>query len=278
MTEEQVETKELATDNAAPGYQLQDSPRSCSASHGYQWIRDGFSFFGKAPLIWILVTIIFLAIMLLIGMVPMVSLLSPVLGPIFMGGFMLGCRAIDEGRPLQVTHLFSGFDKNTGSLAAVGGLYLAGLFLIMLLAVILIFLGGGGEMIAAMSSESVNGMAVNVSESMLLATSGTALIVSMLLYIPLIMLIWYAPALIVFHNVPAIKAMRMSFKGALINWVPFLLYGLIGMILVLIGIIPFGLGLLVVMPALIASVYHSYKDIFEVAGETISPASNELIP
>ncbi len=244
-------------------YQLLETPRHCAGVLGYQWIRDGFRYFAKAPLIWIVMTIIFLAIMVLIGVVPVVSLLSPVLGPIFMGGLMLGCRAIDTGQPLRVAHLFAGFNRNTGSLAAVGGLYLLGYLAIIVVAMLIMLLSGGGDMFAAMSVETTNDIPTDVSGSMLMVSGGVMLLVVMLLYIPLIMLIWFAPALVVFHNVRPIAAMRLSFKACLRNWVPYLLYGLIALLLMIIAIVPIGLGLLIVMPALIASIYLSYRDIFE---------------
>jgi hypothetical protein len=46
---------------------------------------------------------------------------------------------------------------------------------------------------------------------------------------------------------------------------PFLVYGLIGIVLAVVATIPFALGWLVVGPLSIASIYTSYCDIFEDA-------------
>jgi len=44
--------------------------------------------------------------------------------------------------------------------------------------------------------------------------------------------------------------------------VPFVLYGLVGLVLGIVASIPFGLGWLVLGPVAIASVYVGYRDIF----------------
>ena len=59
--------------------------------------------------------------------------------------------------------------------------------------------------------------------------------------------------------------MKMSFSGCSRNVMPFLVYGLIGMVLAVVATIPFALGWLVVGPLSIASIYTSYCDIFEDA-------------
>ena len=57
--------------------------------------------------------------------------------------------------------------------------------------------------------------------------------------------------------------MKMSFSGSLQNVLPFLVYGLIGIVLAVVASIPLALGWLVVGPMSIASIYSSYCDIFE---------------
>jgi uncharacterized membrane protein len=59
-----------------------------------------------------------------------------------------------------------------------------------------------------------------------------------------------------------VQALAQSFRACLRNIVPFLLYGVLLTIIFLIAAIPLGLGLLVAVPVLIASVYTAYRDIF----------------
>ncbi|HSF48641.1 MAG TPA: hypothetical protein VLA73_09785, partial [Burkholderiales bacterium] len=55
-----------------------------------------------------------------------------------------------------------------------------------------------------------------------------------------------------------------SFNACLANIAPFLLYGVILFIAALAAIIPFGLGLLILVPTLFGSIYASYLDVFSV--------------
>ena len=77
------------------------------------------------------------------------------------------------------------------------------------------------------------------------------------------MAVWFAPALVVLRGLEPWAAMKVSFCGCLRNVMPFLVYGLIGIVLAVVATIPFALGWLVLGPLTIASIYTSYCDIFE---------------
>jgi uncharacterized membrane protein len=96
------------------------------------------------------------------------------------------------------------------------------------------------------------------------AISLTVLVI-LALMIPLIMAYWFAPALAMLDGLGPIAAMKLSFVGCVKNVLPFLIYGLIALVLIVVGMIPFLLGLLVVSPLLIASLYVSYREIFHGA-------------
>jgi uncharacterized membrane protein len=84
------------------------------------------------------------------------------------------------------------------------------------------------------------------------------------LSIPIYMAYWFAPLLIVEHDLGVTKAMLCSLKACAMNFAPFLLYGLVGLLLGVIAVITFGLGFLILVPLIIASIYTSYRDIFFV--------------
>jgi uncharacterized membrane protein len=89
-----------------------------------------------------------------------------------------------------------------------------------------------------------------------------------LLLVPLLMAYWFAPALVVFDNMPALEAMKLSFAACWRNMAPFLVYGLVTFVLAMLAAIPFGLGFLVLVPTVTASFYASYRDVF---GEHATP-------
>jgi uncharacterized membrane protein len=59
-----------------------------------------------------------------------------------------------------------------------------------------------------------------------------------------------------------VAAMKASFHGCFRNFLPFLVYGLVMMLLAILAAIPVGLGFLVWIPLAIASTYTAYRGIF----------------
>lgn len=230
--------------------------RQVNAGQGWRWIADAFALFKKNPLIWIVLFVLYFLIIMLVSVVPLVGpLVMSLLAPAFAAGFMLACRDLENGAELELRYLFAGFMHNTGQLITVGGLYLIGTIIIM---GIMMMAGGGAILGAAAVAESgSSGVAVGAVEGMLVA-----MLTALVLLIPLLMAYWFAPALVFFHDMPAAQAMKASFSACLRNWLPFTVYGLAGLALTIAAMIPFGLGLLVLVPVITASIYTGYKDIF----------------
>jgi uncharacterized membrane protein len=89
------------------------------------------------------------------------------------------------------------------------------------------------------------------------------LLLFLLLFLPLVMAVWFAPALIVLKGQEPWEAMKLSFMGSIKNILPFLLYGVVWIGLAIVATIPLLLGWLVLGPVTVASIYASYCDIFE---------------
>jgi uncharacterized membrane protein len=94
------------------------------------------------------------------------------------------------------------------------------------------------------------------------------------LFVPVMAAYWFAPALVMMHDMPPVDAMKASFFGCFRNFVPFLLYGLVMFVGAIVAVIPFGLGMLVWVPVAIASSYVGYRQIFteEAAAAPARPA------
>lgn len=241
--------------------------RSVEAGRGWQWIVDGFALFRKSPLIWIVLSIILLLIALVLAVIPLLGkLVFTLISPILLAGLMVGCRALEQGEELEIAHLFAGFQKNSTPLITVGGIYLVGQVLIIGMAMLV----GGGIMLDFLMGEKelTREILINMASNVLLA-----MLVAMALSIPLMMATWFAPLLVIFDDMPALAAMRLSFFACLKNLVPFLIYGIALLVLSFIAAIPFGLGLFVLVPTLFASIYASYKDIFARTSEAVVATS-----
>jgi hypothetical protein len=232
---------------------LADEPNRVGAGQGSAWWSGGWGLFREATGLWIGMSVVLFILIMLISLIPVVgSLAVNIFMPVISGGLMLGCRSIDDGEGLSFAHLFAGFQKNFGQLALVGVLYLVGVVIIVLGVVAL---GVGGSIGGAMMGGSMGSGAA-------FSTIMLALVLGLALGVPLAMSMWFAPALVALNDLSAIAAMKLSFQGSLRNMVPFLIYGVIGIVLAIVASIPIGLGWLVLVPTMICSTYVSYREIF----------------
>ena len=223
---------------------------------GVAWFGEGWDLFKSSPGIWVAMFVIFVLISLVLAIIPLGSLVSSLFFPVVMGGVMIGCRALEQGDRLELGHLFAGFKKSTGSLLLVGVLYMVGMMLIGFIAGI-----AAALMIPLLMGSNFN--AEDFSSVMAMAPwILLAVLIVLALMLPLIMALWFAPALVVFHDVQPMAAMRSSFQGCLRNFVPFLAYGVVAFLLGIVALIPLGLGMLVYGPLLWGTMYAGYRDIF----------------
>ena len=224
--------------------------RAVPAGRGWDWIVSGWNLFKKQPGMWIGLIVVALVIFFVMAIIPFIgSLALMVLGPVFGGGIMLGCRALDEGRELEIGHLFAGFKEKFGTLAAVGAIYLAAQVVIM----VVIMLITGASLFTLGRGGADGGTAMGIVLAML---------IMMALMIPVAMAVWLAPALVALNDRGAVEAMKESFFGCLKNIVPFLLYGIVLFVASIVAAIPLLLGWLVLGPVFAGSIYASYRDIY----------------
>lgn len=255
------------------------APRIVDAGRGAAWWTEAWRLFAPAAGTWILIAVVGFMVNLVLAFVPLLgNIAGQLLFPVFAGGLMLGCRAIDRGETLTVGHLFAGFGERLGPLIIVGLVYTAIAVAIALavFGLLLAFFGAAivSQLWQLQSLEDPLAI-VSMLGSLLLAVMVGAL-VFLLLYLPLLMAVWFAPALVVLRGVAPLDAMRLSFRGALRNFMPFLVYGLVGVVLAIMATVPLLLGWLVLAPMTITSLYASYSDIYEDGATT--PQADNLAP
>jgi len=230
--------------------------RTVPFENGWTWIAQAWTIFSRAAGVWIGMVIALILIYVVLAMLPVAGAIATIVaGPVFTGGLMLASRTIDQGGEPQFSQAFGGFKHRFGALAGVGALYCAGMAVIVLL----VILATGTGVWAALQAQTPE--AVMAAGATLLL----ALLIFLALLTPLLMAMWFAPPLIVFHELGAVAAMQASFMGCLRNMLPFLLYGIVLFIASLIASIPFGLGWLVLAPVFVASIYTGYRDIYFTA-------------
>lgn len=244
---------------AAPG-NFTPGGRTRPAGSGWTWIVEGWRLFMKAPGTWIAIAVIALVIFIGFALLGRISPLlgniaSSLLAPVFAGGLMLGSRALDEGGELELGHLFAGFRTRFGNLIVVGAIYLAlvlaiGLVVAVITGASLFAMFGGG---AAQNPAAAGGAVL---------TLVLAMLIGLALFVPVAMLIWFAPALVVLNQVAPVEALKQSWSGCVRNLVPFLIYGIVLFVLAIVASLPILLGWLALGPVTITSIYTSYRDIY----------------
>lgn len=237
---------------------------------GLQWILSGFYFFRMTPLNWILLCFTYLLIGVTLGLIPLLgSFIGILTVPVFVAGIMVGCRKLDLSGKLELEYLFYGFKKYTVPLITIGGVYLIGDILIT---GIFMLLGGDAVVDMWLHGKRFNENELpGVMDDLLFAS-----LLCLLLAIPLMMSIWFAPMLVVFENMPPLIAIRKSFFACLKNLFAFQIYMAILFVLGMLAAMLYGLGFIIWFPVAFASVYVSYKDIFHYEqDEDTQPKSDE---
>ena len=262
-------TSEFTPSALAPGMAPAPEPRAVDPGRGASWWTEGWRLYTPAVGVWLLITLVMVGLFFVVGLIGLIPFLGQLLGlgfqivmPVFFGGLMLGCRALDRGNPLLLSHLFAGFSQRTGPLIVLGLIY-TGLALLIAAIVIGMMLAIFGVALLGMLTGAADPSQTGVALGSVVVAVLLGILFFLLLLLPLIMAIWFAPALVMLGGLTPGAALKASFSGCLRNVVPFLVYAVIGIVLAILATIPFGLGWFVLGPVIYATVYAGYCDIFE---------------
>jgi hypothetical protein len=192
------------------------------AKTGVLWFRQGVRTFFKQPLALMGLFFLFMLAMSVFSMVP---LLGNVLALTILPGATLGLMAATREASLSKFPmpkvLLSGFSAGRQQLRAMlvlGLLYAVGFLLVLGLSALMdggkfahLYLFGG-----SLSAESVQ--STDFQEAFVLA---------MVLYMPLSLLFWHAPALVHWHGISPVKSLFFSLVACLRNFWAFTVYSLV---------------------------------------------------
>jgi len=246
------------------------------ARTGLIWVRLGIQTFWQQPLAMSGLFFMFMAMLSVVTVVPLIGVvLALVLLPAATLGLMAGTEQASQGKFPMPSVLISGFRTGaprTHAMLVLGALYATGFLGLLGLSALM----DGGQFA---SLYLVGG---KVSEELVMQESfQTAMWVTMLLYLPLSLLFWHAPALVHWHGVPPIKSLFFSLMAGYKNfgafavfgatWVGLLMLAAIGVSLIasLIGspalaamlLLPLAL---LIMAMFFTSIYFTFRDSFTV--------------
>ena len=225
------------------------------ARTGVTWVKLGISTFWRQPLALSGLFFMFLAVMTVVGTVPVLGLaLALALLPACSLGLMAASREAETGKfPMPMVFL-SAFRAGRAQLRAMlilGVLYGVGFWLIM--GITALFDGGGFATRYMAGDMPTLEMAQNPATQV-------AMLVFLALQMPLSLMFWHAPALVHWHQVAPIKSVFFSLVACLRNFWAFTVFGLVWFLILLFAIL-----VVMVFAALIGKP--------QVAGVTLLPVS-----
>jgi len=261
------------------------------ARNGIVWIRRAYAMFRAAPLRWLLLLFSYYLLIGLLELGPVQAVgqfVAPLLKPVFAVGFLAAAWSQERGIAPRFEHLFRGFRSNLLALVPLGAAFLVGITL----ALIATALVDDGRLMALIS-----GAEKPTEEALASGPVQLAMLFGAVCAVPSLLALWFAPALVVFNDAGAVRALGTSLRAAIANWRPIGVYCLavivLGLVLPILAISIahlFGdavaglVALFVVVPylftfvaALHISDYVSYRDVFH-ADEAPPGTSSDSLP
>jgi hypothetical protein len=191
------------------------------ARTGSKWVRQGIRVFWKQPIAMSGLFFLFMAIMSLSALLPIVgSFIALTLLPAATLGLMAASREVDLGKfpmPTILAIAFRASQERKRDMAILGLLYALGFVGVMGISALM---DGGGFAKLYLVGGKLD------AETIMDPNFQNAMWLSLLLYMPLSMVFWHAPALVHWHGVPALKSLFFSTVACLRNWRAFLVFGL----------------------------------------------------
>jgi hypothetical protein len=248
--------------------------RIVGAARGARWLGEGWQLFRAAPLGWLALVFAYWLVMTLVSLLPYAGIVAAaVLVPAFSVGFMAAARAAERGARLELGLLFEGLRRAPQPQLALGAAY----FLCLAAVLAGSALADGGALAGWMLGGRRPDEEILQSGEFLAALAAAAL-----LYVPVMMMFWFAPPLAAWHGTAPAKALFFSAAACLMNWRAFLAYGTVAALVVLVAplLALSGLSLasggalrvpvmslafpllILLLPTLLASFYASYRDVF----------------
>lgn len=216
--------------------------RTVDAGRPVEWIKSAFAAFMKAPLPFIVMAVVVIAIGFVANMIP-------VLGPAIAGalsvywvvGFQRAAHKIESGGTAEIGDLFAGLS---------------------------------GDRMVPLAYVAAVPAAVNLVFGLL----GLGMpIIAGLLSLPATILVWlviyFAVPRVYFDRAEPIAAMQQSLQASLANILPLIVVTVLNILLLIAGTLALLIGLLVALPLMFLGSYYGYRDVYGAGGYATAPGS-----
>ena len=224
------------------------------AGRGGAWLVEAFHIFRRKPLAWVGLCAGWLVITFGLLLLPIIGgVIASFLQPVFFASFAICAYKQRAGEKVTMNDLFSGFRHHVRALVNLGALLLLAQLAILIIMAMLGLPTGGSADQEFTIQEYVE----------LLKGKEWILVVGFLLTVAVKGALWFAPPLIAFHGMSTTQAMRWSLYAFIANIGAMMVYGTVLLGLFFVALIPWALGLVVVVPLMAISTYVGYREVFE---------------
>lgn len=261
-----------------------------SAATGLEWVKQGLRTFARQPLAISGLFFMFMAGLSILSIVPFLgSLVAIVITPAATLGLMAASRDATHGKFPMPSTLVTAFRQGatrTRAMLILGGLYAASLLLLVTIAMTLgpdipeSALSAVGNPSVEQGTATASAPEVGLTPELISAAlESPGLWLALLIYVPISMMFWHAPALVHWHGVAPVKSLFFSLlacwsnKGAmalyLLAWFGLMLAGVFVITLISRALGGAAMGFMVYPMALMfasvfyASLFFTFKDSFD---------------
>lgn len=246
------------------------------AKQGLVWVKQGIRTFWRQPLAFTGLFFLFMAWVSVLSMVPFIgAALALLVLPAATLGLMVATEQAASGKfpmPTVMLVAFRAGQQRLKAMMVLGGLYALSFLAVMAISALV---DGGGFAKVYLANAPITPEVVNDTDFQ------TAMWLTTIMYVPLSMLFWHAPALVHWHGVPPVKSLFFSaiacwrnlgaFALYLLAWAGVLVAGAVLIVLISSALGGNDLSAAVLMPGALlmaamffTSVYFSVKDCFEL--------------
>jgi len=199
-----------------------------NAAHGVSWLRQAFAMLWAHRVRWLLLLLTYYTLLLAIRAIPYLGpFVAPMLKPVLAVGFLAAAWSQERGELPAIRHLFAGFRANLRALLVLGIVFVVG----MTLAVLATSLVDDGRLLEVVSGTATLDEAVVAD-----ANVEAAMLFGALCALPVLLALWFAPALVVFQDCDVPRALATSLRAATANWRPIAMYALL--LFLYVGVLP----------------------------------------
>jgi len=264
----EADAAQAGSQEDASGHEVAVTPKAADIDvdrtffgRGWGWVAEGCRLFGKSPGMWIGITFAYTLVVIAVNIVPLAGFVGYCLiQPVLWGGVMRGCHALERGESLEMSHLFQGFDTHINELLKLGAIALGGTLVVIMASFVTIIATMGTSVLFSVLGSG--GMAGGAVPAGVVPGILVAFLVGQSLWLIVVAMLWFAPALVVLRGVGAWDAAKLSLRGVLRNILPFMLYGVVLLVPVIIATLSLFLGWLILGPIFVGSVYAGYREIY----------------